>query len=432
MYQTAPACFSSLDGTTAISCRFAEPDRYRALFDSEVHEPIIARGAGLSYVAASMGERTSSISMRHFNRLLDFNTETGAITAEAGATLATVLRFLLPRGLILPVMPGHPALTIGGCIAANAHGKNPARDGTFRDHVAWLELWHPRLGLRRFAAGTPEFEATCGGFGLTGIIVAACLLPRRIEGRKARLTVTPVADFNEAHAILRERAESADLVYSWHNWSNPPAARGYVVETTVLPGNDEKLLAGTKPLVPGRGFPLMNRATIPFFNALYGFKARRQHDRIVPLTDTLFPIANMGFYFRLFGNGLLEHQVLVPHERWPRYWQSLANLLHQHHVRPVVSSLKLFSGACRGIDFTGDGVSLTINVVNEPRSHALFAQIDRLDCDNGALANAMKDSRLGAEMFRRQAAGYDRFASQRALLDPGRLFQSALSMRLGL
>ena len=246
-----------------------------------------------------MGQDTTSVVLRHFDRVLDFDPQTGAVTAEAGTTLATILRFLIPKGFILPVMPGHPAITVGGCIAADAHGKNPARDGTFRDHVTWIDLWHPHLGLRRFAAGTPEFEASCGGFGLTGIIVSARLAPRRIEGHQARLTVTAVADFDEACALLRERAGETDLIYSWHNWSAPHSARGYVVETTILQGADETVLGDVPPLVPKRGLPLMNRFTIPLFNAAYAYKARRQHQKIVPLTETLFPLAHMGFYFRL-------------------------------------------------------------------------------------------------------------------------------------
>lgn len=393
---------------------------------------MVARGAGLSYVAASMGAGATSVSMRHFNRLIAFDPATGIVEAEAGASLATLLRFLLPQGFILPVMPGHPTITVGGCIAADAHGKNPARDGTFRDHLASLDLWHPRLGLRRCEYGSPEFESTCGGFGLTGIIVSARLVARRIEGRSARLTLAPVAGFDQAHAILRERASAADLVYSWHDWTNPRSAPGYVVEAAILPGGPDQVLGTLKPLVPGRGLPLMNRLTIPLFNAVYRLKVARQQDVIVPLTDTLFPLANLEFYFRLYGKGLLEHQVLVPHDRWSSYWPALAGLLKEHGVRPVVSSLKLFGGARRGIAFGGDGISLTINVVNEPRSHALFAALDRLDCDTGSIANAMKDSRLEAETFRRQTPACDRFLNRRAKLDPDSSFRSALSMRLAL
>ncbi len=65
---------------------------------------------------------------------------TGRLEVEAGARIGDVQRFALARGWYLPVAPGHPAATIGGCIAADVHGKNPARDGTFRSLVERIEL----------------------------------------------------------------------------------------------------------------------------------------------------------------------------------------------------------------------------------------------------------------------------------------------------
>ena len=432
MYQHSLAHFTSTDGTTRVEGRLAEPDRYRLLFDRQCDGPVIARGAGLSYVAASMGDGVLSVGMRHFSRLLGFDAENGVVEVEAGATLADVLRFLLPKGFILPVMPGHPMITVGGCIAADVHGKNPVRDGTFRDHLLSLDLWHAKLGLRRFEAGSTAFEASCGGYGLTGIIVSARLKARRLAGRLARMALTPVSGFDEAHAILRERSPDADLVYSWHNWKSSSSASGFVIQGTILPSQQNDTLGPVAPLTPGKGLPLINRATIPLFNAAYGLKLLRQRGQVAPLAHLLFPLAKMGFYFRLYGNGFLEHQVLVPHDKWSAYWPLLGRLLQDHGVRPVVTSLKMFGGRRKAMGFDGDGVALTINVVNEPRSITLFEALDKVDCDIGAVANAVKDSRLGAEAFRHQTPWLQDFLTERAVLDPDRSFQSALSRRLAL
>lgn len=432
MYSRSLAHFTSMDGTTTVAGQLAEPDRYRALLDDLERGPIIARGAGLSYVAASMGDGVTSVGMRQFNRLLHFDAALGIVEVEAGASLADVLRLLLPKGRMLPVMPGHPMITVGGCIAADVHGKNPYRDGTFRDHVVSLDLWHPRLGLRRFEVGSPGFDATCSGYGLTGIIISARLKTRLIEGGAARMSYTRVADLDDAHAILRERAAEADLVYSWHNWKSASSAPGLVIQGTVLPGRDNAALGRFTSLTPGNGFPIINRVTVPLLNALYGHKLSRQDGRVVPLADVLFPMASMGFYFRLYGKGLLEHQVLVPHAQWSRYWRALGALFEKYRVRPVVASLKIFGGGRKGIAFAGDGIALTMNIANAPVSRALLDALDNIDCDLGAVANPIKDSRLAADTFRRQAPLLDDFLAGRAQLDPDRSFQSALSRRLGL
>ena len=154
--------FASLDRHTVRECEFDEPDRYRELFSLTAAKPLIGRGAGVSYVAASFGAGATSIGMRRFNRILAFNEAERWIEIEAGITLGRLYEFLTGRGLCLPVQPGHPQITIGGCIAGNIHGKNQFREGLFGDHVRSLRLFHPSRGLLDLA---PEQDA--GLFELT-------------------------------------------------------------------------------------------------------------------------------------------------------------------------------------------------------------------------------------------------------------------------
>ena len=77
---------------------------------------------------------------------------------ESGVTLGDVFAVASREGLGLPVQPGYPAITVGGCIAANVHGKNPVREGTFVDSVLDLTLFHPALGVVRLS---PEPRPDC-------------------------------------------------------------------------------------------------------------------------------------------------------------------------------------------------------------------------------------------------------------------------------
>ena len=54
--------------------------------------------------------------------------------------LADLLETFVPRGWFPPVVPGTGLVTVGGMIAADVHGKNHHRDGTFGAHVESLTL----------------------------------------------------------------------------------------------------------------------------------------------------------------------------------------------------------------------------------------------------------------------------------------------------
>ena len=147
-----PATFVSFDGAVSASGVCQRPDRYRFIDAPDPDlAPRIARGGGYSYAAASFGAGSVVQDMRRFNRILGFDPAARIIEVEAGVTLGDVFAVASREGLGLPVQPGYPAITVGGCIAANVHGKNPVREGTFVDSVLDLTLFHPDRGVLRLS-----------------------------------------------------------------------------------------------------------------------------------------------------------------------------------------------------------------------------------------------------------------------------------------
>jgi decaprenylphospho-beta-D-ribofuranose 2-oxidase len=211
--------FITFDGGFESLNMLQRPDRYRHLEADFGKAKRIARGAGLSYAAASFGGVSIVQQMSAFNRLLDFDPHRMTVHVEAGVAIGLLALWGAERGLSVPVLPGYPAITVGGCIAADVHGKNPLRDGTFRSWVEAVTLYHPAHGCRTLDRKThpEEFQATCGGYGLTGLIVDATL--RLVEQTGASVAVRRVAVRSIAEAIEGIGCSTADhdFAYSWHD-----------------------------------------------------------------------------------------------------------------------------------------------------------------------------------------------------------------------
>lgn len=136
---------------------------------------ILARGLGRSYGDSSLNDQV--IGMRYLNHLIEFDQQTGVLTSQAGASLAEILEVFVPKGWFLPVTPGTRFITLGGAVASDVHGKNHHVNGCFCEHVERLEVM---VAPDRLVAYSPEndadlFFATCGGMGLTGVILTVTL-----------------------------------------------------------------------------------------------------------------------------------------------------------------------------------------------------------------------------------------------------------------
>lgn len=139
-------------------------------------------GNGRSYGDSCLASSDQVLYMRPLARFIEADWQQGLVTVEAGMTLGELLQCSIAKGWFLPVTPGTRLATVGGAIANDVHGKNHHVQGTFGRHVDEIELVRTDLGLVQCSptAHAELFNATLGGLGLTGVIVAATLRLRRI------------------------------------------------------------------------------------------------------------------------------------------------------------------------------------------------------------------------------------------------------------
>lgn len=435
----SPTTFTTFDRSIELEGLQQRPDRYRQLEMISASAPCIPRGGGLSYVAASFAKGAIAQRMTNFNRILAYSPQS-SLKVEAGITLAKLIEFAGRHRMHLPVLPGHPNITVGGCIAADAHGKNPVRDGTFCDWVEALTIFHPEQGFREVTcqAGESSFELTCGGLGLTGIIVDATLRLTPAKGAALCVTRSPCKSLEQAAELL-DQGRHHEFVYSWHDGSARGASfgRGLVtvgdwVEGGAIANLSIDRSAEQRTPLP---FSLWTKATTRLVNSTYLHLASRLPAATAPIQGALFPLASAQAYFRAFGRrGFLEAQLLIAEEAFPAFVRALGRLVEKLDPTLVLMSLKRFRGRPRGCTLAGDGILIALNLPrdNSARATGFLNELDALADDVKAQPNVMKDGRITEQTARKSLPNYELFARRLAQYDPGRRYQSALSQRLGL
>jgi len=435
--------FVSFDGGVDVYADYQCPDRYRMLHADLGERPRIARGAGYSSAAASLGVSTTIIDMSRFDRILWFNPAERRIAVEAGMTIGDLFRITARNGLWLPVQPGYPAITVGGCIAANVHGKNSATSGTFEACVEDILLFHPKHGEVRIDRTNHYslFKLTCGGYGLTGIILSAVLRLEPLPGTAVAMERHFVSGCVEALKSVRSLAANGKSTYTWHDAApvSQTFGRGIVYAGSFVSGDSDIL----GPM-DYRRMTALSRCRFPFsiwsgvrtraMNSAYRWSEKLQPRATeIPLFKWLYPFAKCPYFFYLFGRqGFCESQVLIPNDRCEGFLQDLQRHIVGKKAPAVCVSLKAFKGTQALLRFDGDGIAVTLFLVRSKEAQEFLQTLDTLTAFWHGIPNVIKDSRLSSSTIRACYPEYTIFREQLHKHDPSRLFQSELSQRLDL
>ena len=127
----------------------ADPAELPALLAAAPARGVIARGLGRSYNNAAQNGGGLVITTTRMNKIISFDPGSGLVTCEAGVSLEQLMIAGLPAWWFVPVSPGTRQVTVGGAIAADIHGKNHHRAGSFARHVRSFDLLTARCAASR-------------------------------------------------------------------------------------------------------------------------------------------------------------------------------------------------------------------------------------------------------------------------------------------
>jgi decaprenylphospho-beta-D-ribofuranose 2-oxidase len=398
---------------------------------------VIARGGGCGYGdVAQNGGGVVALTTQE-GGLREVHVEDDTVVADAGTPLGELLRALAPLGMTLPVVPGTGRVTVGGAIAADVHGKNHVRHGTFGANVRELCVLTPGLGpLTVSPVEHPEvFWATVGGLGLTGVIrhVRLGLVP--LDSWLMRTRDTIATDLPGLLTALLSAAATHPYAVAWVD-----AHRGGGLVTTaepVLPRRGVRAGARTKerrphlPALPGHGLGWPPLTAVA--NRGRRLAARTRPRRQESLSAVLFPLDGVPDWPALHGRrGLVQYQFTVPFGAEHVLESALAGT--RRGGRPAtLAALKVFAAANPGpLSFPQPGWSLALDFPADPALAPVLDDLDERVVAASGRVYLVKDSRLRPDLLNAMYPELARWQAERAVLDPDGVMVSDLARRLDL
>lgn len=397
---------------------------------------VLARGMGRSY--GDSANALNVLQTTYINHFIEFDKATGKLTAEAGITLREILEVIVPNGWFLPVTPGTSYVTLGGAIASDVHGKNHHLAGTFGQHVTSFNIL---LGTGEVVTTSPQqhadlFHATCGGMGLTGIIISATiqLLPIRSSLISQK---TIKADCIEEACEVFESNSDATYSVAWIDCLSKGKSLGRSVIMLGEHSEQGGLEIDTRQKVSvpfSTPSALLNSLTMKAFNTAYWHKSKHNLSQTVGLMPYFYPLDAVGEWNKLYGKkGFVQFQCVVPKLDGVVNMRRLLTEISNSGEGSFLAVLKQFGIANLNLlSFPTEGYTLALDFKVSEEAIMTVKKLEDMVLEMGGRLYLTKDAVMQESTFKATYPNWQVFEEVREQYGAIGKFSSTQSKRLGL
>ena len=400
----------------------------------------IPRGLGRCYGDSALN--SSVISTLRHSHFLSFDRSNGILHCESGVSFEEILDVIVPSGWFLPVTPGTKYVTVGGAIAADVHGKNHHKVGSFCSHIRSMELLTPDGNtIVCSSEKNPEiFHATCGGMGLTGIILSAEIQLIPIESRYIRQEIKHAKNLEEIFNIF-EKSQSWTYTVAWIDClaTGTDLGRSVMIrgehalksEVAHLSKEPLKMPQKMKVSIP-MYFPdfVLSAPVVKVFNFLRNITYSGAPE-YVDYDSFFYPLDFILEWNKIYGKrGLLQYQCVFPLATSFDGITSLLKAISGAHEGSFLAVLKLFGKQDTMISFPMEGYTLALDFPVKPSVLKLFDTLDQIVMKYDGRLYLAKDARMSPTLFAHGNRNLSQFLEIKKAIDPSNKFQSLQSKRV--
>ena len=392
-------------------------------------------GNGRSYGDSALNENI--IYCKPYNYFLDFDENTGLLHCQSGVMLSEIIEAFVPRGWFLKVTPGTKLITIGGAIASDVHGKNHHVEGCFSSCVEEFTLMLPNGEIKNVKKDDELFLATCGGMGLTGVILDAKISLKKINSKYINQTTIKTKNLKETFEAFEKYSH---MPYSVA-WIDCLASGEDIGKCLLMVGDfadDGKLDFKEKNKINiSFNFPsfALNSLSVKAFNWLYYKKAPNGESKQKVDIDTFFyPLDAINNWNRIYGKGgFTQYQFILPKEKSYDGLKEILEKISKSGKGSFLAVLKLYGEENQNyLSFPMKGYSLALDFKIEKGIFELLNSLDEIVLKYGGRIYLTKDVRVSKESFEKGYPNIEKFRELRKKYAMSEKFVSLQSKRVGI
>ena len=408
-------------------------------------ENCVPRGGGMSYGDAALSAAGVVIETSDlFGGKTEFDSRCGRLYCASGVTQGEVLRILSPQGWVLPSMPGSRKITIGGMIAADAHGKDHYRNGSISRHLISMRIMlaDGEIVTCSREINSELFWSTIGGLGLTGVILDAEIALKKVDSVYAKSIIVGFKGVDNLIEIIENNTNKFEYILGWVNGNFRPGQpwRGGV---SLGKGLNQSEIEKPWSLPRRRIFrlpfqnPLPGGAKLTSWGLNYALdkKFSDGNSEVVDFDRFFFPQDVFSNWNISFGNaGFVDYQFCVSSQNAREAFKTIEAFMSERKVSCFLIAVKRFGMPERRgpFSFVQEGYSMALDIPMRTNLFDILDELDQIVASYSGRVNPIKDSRISPAMLRRMYPALEEWLANRRIFDPHGTFCSDMSNRLEL
>jgi len=346
----------------------------------------------------------------------------------------TIFNYQMNNGFYLYGTPGKSNVTIGGAIASDTHGKDNSWGGSFYKNVKklYLSIYDDEIEISK-DKDSELFNATIGGYGLTGTI-------KNVELYKNDVTIS------ETYRTFIETGFGIDNLLNsfnvkdkefWVGWINLlDKSFPWVTKKSVSNNTKIKGVAQKNELEINTSFSFIGKnlfRSLNLVNKIYFQVNKSSNTKNISYHNTFFPL---GFFTDTRNiskkRKIIQVQFSLPSLEAHLLEPLLTKLINKQ--TPVLCSIKRLSkqDSLNNLSFFQDGWTVAVDFsyfeFNKIEIEKFYEELAKC----GGKIYLAKDSTLDEKNFKSMYPEFAEWEKVVKFADPKNLYQSNLSKRLGL